>query len=285
MIADPPGPTQIFPMVRPSPGRRFADEELRFLDRRSWQLWLTSLLSTLALAAAVVLLLYPAVRWGLGHIEIRRGPLAQLVVGLAVVVILETIYLVTKQKEINDLRNFLISTQSFAMVHSADYPQDPLTGAYDRRALPEILEREREWVERYRVPLCLVLLDIRGFSRINDAEGHMGGDAVLKELAATLKTLARQSDTVVRYGPDQFLCLLPRTDLAGGNGFVRRVDEAVKKSPRLASVGMDSGIGASEPGGNADRLLADVENNLAEAKSRNAAPVAATVRIAATGAN
>jgi diguanylate cyclase (GGDEF)-like protein len=264
--------------------RRFADEDLRFLDRRSWQLWLTSLLSTLALATAVVLLLYPALQWGLGHIEINRGPLAQLVVGLAVIVVLETIYLVTKQKEINELRNFLISTQSFVMVHSAEYPQDPLTGAYDRRALPEILEREREWVHRYRIPLCLVLLDIREFSRINDVEGHMAGDAILKELAGALKTLARQSDTVLRYGPDQFLCLLPRTDLAGGNGFVRRLHEALKKSPRFASTELNSGIGAFEPGGNADRLLADVENDLALTKSRNRATEGTAVPAAANRA-
>jgi diguanylate cyclase (GGDEF)-like protein len=272
-------------MRSPSPRRRFADEGLRFLDRRSWQLWLASFLTTLALAVAVVLLLYPAIGWGLGHIEIRRGPLAQLVVGLAVMVVLETIYLVTKQKEINELRNFLIASQSFAMVHSAEYPQDLLTGAYDRRALPEILEREREWAERYRIPLCLVLVDIRGFSRLNESEGHLAGDAILKELAGALKTLARQSDTVLRYGPDQFLCLLPRTDLAGGNGFVRRVHEALKKSPRLASLAVDSGIGAFEPGGDADRLLADVENNLAEAKARNAAPQSRAVRVATTRAN
>lgn len=265
--------------------RRFADEELRFLDRRSWQLGLTSVLTTLTLASAVVLLLYPAIRWGLSHIEIRRGPLAQLVVGLAVVVVLETIYLVSKQKEINELRNFLISTQSFAMVHSSEYPQDPLTGAFDRRALPEILEREREWVHRYRIPLCLVLLDVRGFSEVNQSEGHMAGDVVLKELAGALKTLARQSDTVLRYGSDQFLCLLPRTDLAGGNGFVRRAHDALKKSTRLASLAIDSGIGVYKPGQDADRLLADVEQNLAETKSRNASSESHAAQVAATRAS
>ena len=89
---------------------------------------------------------------------------------------------------------------------------DPLTGAYNRHALDEFLERELIRSKRYNHPIGILLIDINRFKEINDRFGHAMGDKVLQAVADILQHNVRNSDIVARYGGDEFLIVLPETD-------------------------------------------------------------------------
>ncbi|MBI5788466.1 MAG: diguanylate cyclase [Candidatus Schekmanbacteria bacterium] len=91
--------------------------------------------------------------------------------------------------------------------------QDGLTGLKNFRYFSRILEMEFKRAERYEQPLSCIILDIDDFKFINDRFGHMAGDLALKETAAILKKLVRDTDVVSRYGGDEFTVILPSTDL------------------------------------------------------------------------
>jgi diguanylate cyclase (GGDEF)-like protein len=90
---------------------------------------------------------------------------------------------------------------------------DPLTGAYNRRYLTEQLPREIERAARYGRQLATVMCDVDHFKRINDSQGHLVGDDVLKWFFAQLQAGVRASDWVARYGGEEFLIVLPETNV------------------------------------------------------------------------
>lgn len=91
--------------------------------------------------------------------------------------------------------------------------RDPLTGLYNRRYLGEAMQRELIRAMRGEHPICLVMCDIDHFKTINDKYGHLTGDEVLRVFAELLKSSARGSDIVCRYGGEEFLLLLPEMPL------------------------------------------------------------------------
>ena len=89
---------------------------------------------------------------------------------------------------------------------------DHLTGAYNRHALDEFLERELARSRRYNHPIGVLLIDVNRFKEVNDRFGHVMGDKVLQTVAAILQHNVRNLDIVSRYGGDEFLIVLPETD-------------------------------------------------------------------------
>ena len=114
--------------------------------------------------------------------------------------------------------------------------RDPLTGCYNRRFLQKgLLTAELERARRYGTPLSVVLCDIDHFKRINDTHGHAAGDQVLADFAGLLLTLTRDTvDSVVRYGGEEFLLVLPQTDLAGAHALAERIRAAFAGAPGVA---------------------------------------------------
>jgi diguanylate cyclase (GGDEF)-like protein len=88
---------------------------------------------------------------------------------------------------------------------------DPLTGCHNRRFFEEIERREMERHKRYNKPLTVVFVDLDRFKHLNDRFGHDTGDNVLRTLGALLRRSVRQSDSVIRWGGDEFLLLLTCT--------------------------------------------------------------------------
>jgi predicted signal transduction protein with EAL and GGDEF domain len=95
--------------------------------------------------------------------------------------------------------------------------RDPLTGCYNRRYLnASLLDNEIARARRYGLNLSLIMCDLDGFKAINDTHGHHAGDEMLRGFAALLQPMTRESiDTVVRYGGEEFLIVLPETPLDG----------------------------------------------------------------------
>lgn len=93
--------------------------------------------------------------------------------------------------------------------------RDSLTGLYNRRYFDGALERELSLARRQNYPVCLVLIDIDRFKVLNDTHGHQAGDAVLRALAGHLSENSRVADLVCRWGGEEFVVVMPHTQLAG----------------------------------------------------------------------
>lgn len=88
---------------------------------------------------------------------------------------------------------------------------DSLTGLYNRYFFNQTIEKEVKRANRYNKPLGFLMIDINKFKQINDSYSHLTGDKVLTKIAQLLKKSIRGSDTVFRYGGDEFLITLPET--------------------------------------------------------------------------
>lgn len=125
---------------------------------------------------------------------------------------------------------------------------DPLTGLYNRRHMVKILDQEYERSERYRHDLSCLLMDLDFFKIVNDTHGHDFGDIILKEFAAHLITHTRDSDLVFRYGGEEFMVLLPHTDLDGAQFAaekIRRVCEQQTYGEGIHAATVTVSIGVS----------------------------------------
>jgi diguanylate cyclase (GGDEF)-like protein len=107
---------------------------------------------------------------------------------------------------------------------------DPVTGLRNRRYVSEFLSVEVLRAVRYHTPLAVLLLDLDLFKRVNDTHGHRVGDAVLQVVADTLRASLRATDLAGRYGGEEFLVVLPQTDLAGGAVLAERVRVAIEET-------------------------------------------------------
>jgi len=106
--------------------------------------------------------------------------------------------------------------------------RDYLTGCFNRRYLTDVLfNAELQRTRRYKLKLAVILCDIDHFKQINDTYGHPAGDAVLRTFAAMLLAHTRhQVDSVIRYGGEEFLLLLPQTDLDGATALAERMRQS-----------------------------------------------------------
>jgi diguanylate cyclase len=107
--------------------------------------------------------------------------------------------------------------------------EDQLTGALNRRGLDETLDRELKRADRNKAPLCVALLDIDNFKKLNDSLGHQAGDRALTHLTQVIKDTLRPSDAVGRYGGEEFVIILPDTDLEAGVEALQRLQRDLTK--------------------------------------------------------
>lgn len=117
---------------------------------------------------------------------------------------------------------------------SAQALHDHLTGALNRKGLDEALSRELSGLRRKGNPLCVALLDIDNFKKLNDSKGHATGDVALAHLAQVARECMRPQDTLARYGGEEFVLLLPDTLLEQGIAAMTRLQRELTKRFFLA---------------------------------------------------
>jgi diguanylate cyclase len=107
--------------------------------------------------------------------------------------------------------------------------QDQLTGALNRRGMDAAFEREATRADRSHHPICVALLDIDNFKRLNDTLGHQAGDQALVHLSSVIKETLRPSDSVARYGGEEFIVILPEIGLEEAAATIERLQRELTK--------------------------------------------------------
>ena len=108
--------------------------------------------------------------------------------------------------------------------------QDYLTGALNRRGMDEALEREFNRADRHNTTLCVAMLDIDHFKKLNDTLGHTTGDEALTHLVKVLKEVLRTTDVLARYGGEEFIIILPDTPKDEAVKVITRVQRELTKN-------------------------------------------------------
>jgi diguanylate cyclase (GGDEF)-like protein len=137
---------------------------------------------------------------------------------------------------------------------------DPLTGVANRQAILDLVEQEMARAMRFRHPLSVILVDLDHFKRLNDSHGHAAGDRVLRHVGTLLAASVRAIDTAGRYGGEEFLVVLPETDVDAAAS----VAEKLRRTVAGSSLRLDSGevvtvtLSAGVAGGQGEILRPDV---------------------------
>lgn len=159
-----------------------------------------------------------------------------------------------------------------AAITAAMTDVDPLTGLLNRAALQRDLEREVEQARRTGASLCVAMIDADHFKQVNDTHGHGFGDSVLEELADRFEAALRPVDRVFRYGGEEFVMVLPDTDLTDALQVVERLRQIVSETP-ITEDGMSvhqtvsAGVAVARPDDQAEALVGRADAALYEAKT------------------
>ncbi|HET6844035.1 MAG TPA: GGDEF domain-containing protein [Candidatus Angelobacter sp.] len=149
--------------------------------------------------------------------------------------------------------------------------RDPLTGLLNRRAFTAVVNLERQRMQRHFRPLSMVYIDMDDFKQVNDSRGHIGGDALLKTVADSMKNSLRTTDFLARLGGDEFVLLLPETPAEAASSAIAKMYDRLREntrplgSPVTCSIGvvtfMSASVSADEMIGIADDTMYRVKSN------------------------
>lgn len=142
--------------------------------------------------------------------------------------LLGAIYLDRPISESRDIELLeIFANQAAVAIHNAHLYEmaalDPLTGVYTRRFFQQAFARELRNAHRSGKPLSLLVVDVDNMKRINDSGGHLRGDEALAAVGRTLRGATRVTDSVGRYGGDEFVVVLPNTPAEGAQVVVNRI--------------------------------------------------------------
>jgi len=148
--------------------------------------------------------------------------------------------------------------------------KDSLTNLYNREFMNDFLDQKIKESKRYNIPLSIAMIDIDFFKRINDTYGHIIGDCVLKELANLLLKNFRKSDTVVRYGGEEILVIMPFTTLIEAcekmEEFRKMIENYIFCGKKNIHLTISVGVAQLKEEKNKTEFIKKADTNLYEAK-------------------
>jgi len=149
---------------------------------------------------------------------------------------------------------------------------DSLTGLHNRRAILHRLDEHIKQVRRYEGELSLLMLDIDYFKKVNDQYGHLIGDEVLENVAVLMQQNVRNTDSVGRYGGEEFIVVLSETDLSSALIVAERLRNAIEAAEMRGSEGnmfgitVSQGVSSYKPGEDKQSLISRADDALYRAK-------------------
>jgi len=249
--------------------------EMAAVEKRDWELWILVLVTLGILASGLFVFIFPAVFLRRETLRMEASFSPQLLVGLMVLVTMFVIYVVHKHLQIRSLRFHSVMNAwnwETAQIHLLI---DPLTKAYNRSALEEVLAGELARVRSQQASLIFLVVDVDQFKHVNSHFGRLSGDLVLAEVGNLLKQSVRGADYVIRLGGDQFLVALLETDVEGAKIVKRRIGKRVglwnQTSPLPGfTLSLSIGVEPFEGSRSLDEVLAEADARMEEDKKSHA---------------
>jgi len=148
--------------------------------------------------------------------------------------------------------------------------KDPFTGIYNRLKFDDDINKWINLSERYGNPFSIILFDIDGFKDINDKYGHLAGDSVAIKIAETISKSIRDTDIFARWGGDEFVLLLPNTDVQEAENMAERMRECISNNlcDPISNITCSFGVAAYEKNDTTQSLLNKADKLLLQAKAR-----------------
>jgi diguanylate cyclase len=179
--------------------------------------------------------------------------------------------LLTTKKQADEAESRIKELEQELLQVSELVREDQLTGALNRRGLDETLDRELKRADRSKKPLSVALLDIDNFKKLNDSLGHQAGDRALSHLTKVIKDALRPTDAVGRYGGEEFVIILPDTNLEAGVEALQRLQRDLTKKFFLHNnerilVTFSAGVALREEGEDQEDLLGRADKAMYQAK-------------------
>jgi diguanylate cyclase (GGDEF)-like protein len=176
-------------------------------------------------------------------------------------------------KQIQNLHQLLRATRYQLEHYEEKSVRDELTGLYNRRQIQVELEKAKLQADTRSVPFSICLIDIDHFKEVNDSNGHLAGDTVLKEFAKVARDSFRDTDMLGRYGGDEFLQILPDTNLKGAVMHAERLRVYThfldfQKLLEQKSISLSIGVAQYRHGEKITDLIARADAALYQAKQR-----------------
>ncbi len=182
------------------------------LEGRDAPLWPVGALIVLVLVSAVCAIVFPEIMWRLGPLRIDGRYLPPLLFAFVALIVLVSAHTFTQRRNLRATGQELLrqlvrseATERLSMV-------DPLTETFNRRYLDQVLTKEASRADRRESTLTFLMIDLDEFKSVNARFGNLVGDRVLSEVGHLLKGTFRMSDSVIRYGGDEFLVVMPETN-------------------------------------------------------------------------
>ena len=158
--------------------------------------------------------------------------------------------------EKNQLKEFITKTR-LEQISTTDF----LTNTANRFRLEEEADRWMNFCRRQKLPLCLVFVDVDNLKQINDTYGHTAGDGVLITLAGVMQAQLRNSDTIARWGGDEFVLLLPNVSLSNAVTLLEHLKTVVTETKFFEGIAVTCSYGVVEmkEGSSFQTLLAEAD--------------------------
>ena len=137
--------------------------------------------------------------------------------------------MIATRQSVQDAEQRILGLETKLQQMSELVREDQLTGSLNRRGLDDVFERELARADRRNSPLCVAMLDLDDFKRLNDTHGHLAGDEALVYLVRVIKDTVRTMDIIARFGGEEFLILLPDTLIEDAMQTVTRLQRELTK--------------------------------------------------------
>jgi len=137
--------------------------------------------------------------------------------------------MIAAQKDVKEAEDRIKELEEKLAHMSELVREDELTGSLNRRGIEDVFEREADRADRRGTPMCVAMLDLDNFKKLNDTHGHAAGDEALMHLVRVVKQTLRSIDVIARYGGEEFLIVMPETDLDEAAQAMTRVQRELTK--------------------------------------------------------
>jgi len=247
--------------------------QIRRVDERDLQLWSIGLLVFMVVAAGFIGVILPNLSLDLTSIQVNGRFLPQLFFGFIALIVLFNIYAIGQRRALRKTRDQLVA--QFVRSETAERLSlmDPMTQVFNRRYLETAVAREVSRAHRRGTTFTFLMIDVDNFKSVNTRFGHPVGDQILVEVAQLLKETVRPTDTVFRYGGDEFLVILSETEEDKASAVVRRIQSEAESWSNTSPIegykmSLSCGVAPYVKGARAAEVLSAADQAMYRHKAR-----------------